>query len=313
MALNLSFLTSLIQFLSRRQESLWTLAFVLSISFFLAKGINLFVAYKYLPPEFSHIVSSRSSSGQENLIETSDTRAIMKRNIFDSKAAERIVNLSLKPATGAVTPSTLPLELSGTIVFQESRFSVALIKDRNTNKFAYYGVGDRVQSAIVRQIDRFRVVIENDGRLESLELKAAESKLAMTPPRLSTPTFTQPSGGSASDVSFEEIGPNKFAIPQSFIDETLSNFNLILTQARMVPNLTPDNKTDGFKVFAIKPGSIFEKLGMKDQDIIKRVNGQDLDSFDKATGLFGALRNEKTISIDIMRNGSRINYSYEIR
>ena len=81
----------------------------------------------------------------------------------------------------------------------------------------------------------------------------------------------------------------------------------------MVPNLTPENRTDGFRVFQIKPGSLFEKMGMKDQDVIKRVNGQDLDSFEKATGLFGALRNEKTISIDIVRNGARINYTYEIR
>jgi general secretion pathway protein C len=81
----------------------------------------------------------------------------------------------------------------------------------------------------------------------------------------------------------------------------------------MVPNLTPDNKTDGFKIFQIRPGSIFEKLGLKDQDIIMRVNSQDLDSFEKATGLFTALRNEKTISIDIVRGGSRLNYTYEIR
>ena len=60
-------------------------------------------------------------------------------------------------------------------------------------------------------------------------------------------------------------------------------------------------------------GLFNEKLGMKDNDIIKRVNGQDLDSFEKATGLFTALRNEKTISIDLVRNGTRINYSYEIR
>jgi type II secretory pathway component PulC len=52
---------------------------------------------------------------------------------------------------------------------------------------------------------------------------------------------------------------------------------------------------------------------MKDNDIIKRVNGMDLDSFEKATGLFTALRSEKSISIDLVRNGQRISYTYEIR
>jgi len=52
---------------------------------------------------------------------------------------------------------------------------------------------------------------------------------------------------------------------------------------------------------------------MKDGDIIKRVNGQELDSAEKSIGMFTALRSEKTISIDLVRNGQRINYTYEIR
>ena len=73
------------------------------------------------------------------------------------------------------------------------------------------------------------------------------------------------------------------------------------------------NKTDGFRIFQIKKDSIYEKLGLKDNDIIKRVNGQYLDSFEKATGLFSALRNENSLSIDIERDGTKLNLKYEIR
>jgi general secretion pathway protein C len=111
----------------------------------------------------------------------------------------------------------------------------------------------------------------------------------------------------------QEVSPTQKVIPQAVLDDVLNNFSKVLTQARMVPNITEDNKTDGFKIFQIKPDSIYEKLGLKDNDIIKRVNGQDLDNFEKATGLFTALRNEKTISIDVVRNGTRLNWIYEIR
>lgn len=306
----MTFVNNILQFLSRKQDSLWRFSFIIVIAFFLAKSVNLLIAHYALPLEFAPLASvARSPS--ETSQPTTDIQLIRSRNIFDSEARSRIARQDDRQLSGTISPSTLPLELVGTVVFKNSRYSVALIKERGTNRMAYYAIGDPIQSAYLRQIDRFRVVLENNGRLESLELKAAESKIASSA-RLITPS-SPGRAGSGDGVAFEELGPGRFAVPQSFIDETMANFSQVLTQARMVPNLTPENRTDGFRVFQIKPGSLFEKMGMKDQDVIKRVNGQDLDSFEKATGLFGALRNEKTISIDIVRNGARINYTYEIR
>jgi len=311
----MTLITNFLQSLVRRQDSLWKLAFIVVIAFFSAKAINLFVAQKMLPLDLSSMGSlpSRRSSADFEKGPRVNPELIRSRNIFDSQASSRLAPPSAAgPVSGAVTPSTLPLELMGTVVFRKAKFSVALIKDRNANKFSYYGIDDQVMGASLRRIERFKVILENNGRLESLEIKEAESKLkSMMQPKLFSPLSPSPSAGSGS--AFDEIGPGKFAVPRNVIDETMANFGQILTQARMVPNITPDNKTDGFKIFQIKPGSIFEKMGLKDQDVLKRVNGQDLDSMEKSMGLFGALRNEKTISIDIVRNGTRLNYTYEIQ
>lgn len=302
------YMQNILQLLTRHSTALWRLAFIVVISFFLAKTINSLVAYYVLPLQVSTklaVVRSPDLTASR----TVNISGILSRNIFDSEARKR-VNNSGPIDSNNLHPSTLSVELLGTIVFKASRYSMALIRDRGTNRSEYYGVGDRVLTAVIQKIERFRVILEQGGRLEVLELKAAESKIAGSNPFHtvpSTPRTSQPGG------DFEEIGPNRFAIPQTDVDDALNNFSKILTQARMVPNLTDDNRTDGFKVFQIKDGSIYQRLGMKDNDIIKRVNGQDLDSFEKATGLFSALRNEKTISIDIVRNGTRLNYTYEIR
>lgn len=299
----LNYLSGILQSFGRHQQTLWNLSFILVITFFLAKGINLYIAHRFLPLEFgrpaaSSSVGSRSSSPSVNV------QTILSRNLFDSEIRSRP---SGARADGPVSPSNLPVELLGTIVFTNSKFSVALIRERNSKKTQYYAIGDSLLAAHIQKIERFRVILENSGRLESLELKAAENKISGGSLFAPEPTKED------TNIPFEEVGPGKFIIPQGIVDDALNNFSKILTQARMVPNLTPDNKTDGFKVFQIKAGSIYEKLGMKDNDIIKRVNGLDLDSFEKATGLFTALRNEKTISIDLVRNGTRINYSYDIR
>ncbi len=301
-----AFIHQLIQGLSRRRNSLWRMAYLIVITFFLAKAVNLLMAFKFMPFEISSVSSSLRSPSTSDGPPVVSIQRILSRNIFDSQASTRL-SLPERPVhDGQLNPSTLAAELLGTIVYRNSKFSVALVKDRGANRAEYYGIGEKFLGATLVRIERFRIIVDNNGRLEYLELKAAESKIA-TSPVISKPSF------DSSQTEFEEISPNRFQIPQAFLDDTLNNFSKVLTQARMVPNLTNDNRTDGFKIFQIRSGSIYEKLGLKDNDIIKRVNGQDLDSFEKATGLFSALRNEKTISIDIVRNGSRLNYTYEIR
>jgi len=301
-------LSNIFQFLSRHQQSLWKWTYVVVLAFFSAKAANLMIAHRFLPLDYGDSINRAGARSHSSSTQVTDISKIQSRNIFDSEARKRIADSTQSSMSGTITPSTLPIELTGTVVFRNPRFSVALIKDRGSNKHSYYSVGDGIQGATVQRIERFRVILENQGRLESIELKAAESKIAPKPM-----TSVIPTPGGASDVQLEEIGPNRFAVPSGVLDDVMSNFGAVLTQARMVPNLTPDNKTDGFKIFQIRPGSIFEKLGLKDQDVIMRVNSQDLDSFEKATGLFTALRNEKAISIDIVRGGSRLNYTYEIR
>ncbi|MDB5036876.1 MAG: ral secretion pathway protein GspC [Bacteriovoracaceae bacterium] len=301
----LNYLGNILQSLTRHQNTIWRLGFIVVITFFLAKSANLMIAHFYLPLEFGSKPMSLSQEAPKSQAQVS-IQSILSRNIFDSEVRNRSSS-GREVVGGPISPSSMPLELLGTIVFRNSKYSVALIQERSSKKTQYYGIGDSILAARIHKIERFRVILENGSHLESLELKAAENKIS------GSNLFQTEAPPVDTNIPFEEVGPNKYIIPQGVVDDALGNFSKILTQARMVPNLTPDNKTDGFKVFQIRSGSIYEKLGMKDNDIIKRVNGQDLDSFEKATGLFTALRSEKTISIDLVRNGTRINYSYEIR
>ena len=74
-----------------------------------------------------------------------------------------------------------------------------------------------------------------------------------------------------------------------------------------------NGKTVGFRVFAIKPGSVFEKIGLQNGDVINRVNGVELTDPTKAISLFTELQNEGHIAVDLQRNKQSKNFSYEIR
>ena len=118
--------------------------------------------------------------------------------------------------------------------------------------------------------------------------------------------------GGAANERIRKTADNKFVIDRREVEKTVENLNEVFTQARAVP-FFQDGKTVGFRVFAIKPGSVFEKVGLQNGDVIQRVNGVELTDPTKAISLFTELQNEGHIALDLQRNKQAKSFSYEIR
>jgi len=87
----------------------------------------------------------------------------------------------------------------------------------------------------------------------------------------------------------------------------------ILRQASMAPNKGPDGSIQGFKFLSIKPGSVFEKLGFKNGDVIKGVNGEPVNSAAKALELYNVLKSDaSSVNIDINSGGKDNSFNYVI-
>lgn len=121
-----------------------------------------------------------------------------------------------------------------------------------------------------------------------------------------------PSADSEASDSVRKLSETQYLIDESEVESALNNINQLMTQIRVVPNFQ-DGQTNGFKVFAIKPNSIFSKVGLQNGDVIQRINDQEITTPDKAFQAFNVLRNEKSLSLEILRRGSQKSLSYEIR
>lgn len=98
-------------------------------------------------------------------------------------------------------------------------------------------------------------------------------------------------------------------LPNSEVEKAFENFAGIVNQARVVPYMV-NGSPQGFQIRKIVPGSIFDRLGLKNADIIKSVNGESLTTADQALRLFTVFRNEREINLDIERAGKPIVLSY---
>jgi general secretion pathway protein C len=201
----------------------------------------------------------------------------------------------------------LNVKLWGTALVADPAQSYAIIEDLAARRQSLYRVGDSIlDAATLSRVEWDRVVLERNGDEEVLELASARGPAAST---ASAP------GGAAAAIAGERIrktGDDKFVIDRRELEKTVANLNEVFTQARAVPYFE-DGKTVGFRVFAIKPGSVFEKIGLQNGDVINRVNGVELTDPTKAISLFTELQNEGHIAVDLQRNKATKSFSYEIR
>ncbi len=210
-------------------------------------------------------------------------------------------------STAPLKKTDLNVELIGTVVGSPEN-SFAIIEDHQSRKQELYQIDDMVQDqARVVSISRCRVVVLRGGSEEIIECPEPDAKK-----KRSSPVRYSGSTKKEGEYAVRKVSDTEFVIDEAEVENALGNINQLLTQIRVVPNFQ-DGKADGFKVFAIKPDSIFAKVGLKNGDVIRKVNDNDITSPEKAFQIFQDLRNEKNLSIEISRRGQTKSFSYEIR
>ncbi len=188
-------------------------------------------------------------------------------------------------------------------------WSFASILDLGTQRAQTYVIGDTIQGAEIVEIERARVIILNNRRREFIDAQPGDgSAIAYTPP--AARTAEPPS--TALGTGILALADGSYDVPRGEIDKTLSNLNDVAMQARIVPAFK-DGQAQGFKLFSIRPDSIYTKIGIQNGDVIKRINGYDLNSPEKALEIYSKLRDTSRIDIEIERNGAALRKTYNVR
>jgi len=115
-----------------------------------------------------------------------------------------------------------------------------------------------------------------------------------------------------SNTFIQRVGEKEYILNQRGVQKSLDNPEQILTDARLLPNIK-DGKQEGFKLMEVRPSGLYENLGLRDGDVLLRVNGLNISSPEIAVQTMTALKGMDRVSLDIIRDGSRMTMSYQIR
>jgi type II secretory pathway component PulC len=80
---------------------------------------------------------------------------------------------------------------------------------------------------------------------------------------------------------------------------------------RIVPSLR-DGRPNGFKIYAVRPDSVFARLGLQNGDLILGVNGRSFHTPDAALETFNSFRSAHRLMCEIERHGRKMILAIEI-
>ena len=227
-----------------------------------------------------------------------DRQVILRRNLF---------NVSTLVASGPAASeqeqleaTKLPLKLLGTAASPDPKRSWAAVEDLESRKHLVVRVDDRLrEQARVARIERRRIVLENGTRREELALEDEQG-----PPGARRP---------ASAAAVQRTGQDSYAVPRSEIDGAARNPAALFSQARILPKYESGAMV-GVQLNAIKPGSLFEQIGIQSGDTITQLNGVRIDSPEQSAALLREFTEAKQFSVVVVgSDGRERTLSYEVR
>jgi general secretion pathway protein C len=293
----------------------WTahLVFILLVALIATKTINLFLESVILPPpkeDGSRSVARRPAAEPMARLDLERIAKLTGLPLPKEPEVQEPDEAKLDPNAPAVK-SGLRVKLLGTLASVIGKWSIASILDLGNQRASTYGIGDKILGAEILEIQRERVIVLNSNRREYISNEpevAGHAPQPEPPKRLGS--AEPPSTGLGTGI--RAITDSEYEVPRAEIDRTLSNLNEVAMQARIVPAFK-DGQAQGFKLFSIRPDSLYTKIGIQNGDVIKRINGNDINSPEKALEIYSRLRDASRIDIEIERNGAGLRKTYNVR
>ena len=219
---------------------------------------------------------------------------IVKRNLFKVEIEEKFSDtkeINNKEPEKLETTS-LNLVLWGTVT-GGTEFC-AVIEDKKLRHQTLYEVGDSIQGAKIKKILRHEVILTYQGKDQVLEIETDNKNVSVS----RTPTEKTNPNAAPGNVDFRG----------SFSDDV----DDLMKQVKMRPHFT-EGGADGLMVYGIRPNSVFRKIGLRNGDIIKDINGTEIVSAEDASSLYDKLKDADNAKITLLRRGKIEELYYPVK
>jgi general secretion pathway protein C len=279
----------------RRLDPRWTVGLVV-MAILLYQGTGIFYNLLKLQLIRTRPVPAAAEKAKPAVApvrETADAyRIIPERNLFGTTTSV----VADKQAVAVQQRSIEQLiELKGTVA-GESKYGFAIVEDKGTHKQQLVKSGDILLGAKVVRINRNSVDFIVGDQVVTLKMLETREESILPPAQAAAPVV--PSGATI--------------LSRTEIDRELQDMGGLLRKALVRPYFNA-GVPDGFIVSNIRLGSLYQKMGIMDGDIIQEVNGRKIQSADDVMGLLNTMRGGSSLAVTINRKGNKETLNFQFQ
>lgn len=216
---------------------------------------------------------------------------VMRRNLFD----EAII-AAWNPAAESTGPvvAKLDVTLLGTVVTEQPELSSAMIRHQD-GITRFYGLQQEVLGHRVASIEPRRVTLVAPNGHETVLMTSDQAAFRTVAAPAAAPSGPEPPPDSGDQLDPIKIDGNM-----------LSRVDLeqLVREGRFVPEVRPDGGVAGLRANGIRPGSMADRLGLKEGDVLMALEGQRFDDMAKANEVVQQLASRENFCAEVVRNGS---------
>ncbi|VAX29117.1 hypothetical protein MNBD_NITROSPIRAE02-359 [hydrothermal vent metagenome] len=275
----------------------------LLLAYLSASVINVF----YHKSTIRTVKQGMTNQGSE-FTRSISTSQILKKNIFGLKYEEPGSDTAGETdgkAVASAGENIRKYQLIGTVL---GKARMALLKKDKELKVLV--AGQTLGGYTLKKVSFDSVLFENNGKKvtlrfpESKKTKPSGTRQAMV--REQVPNVRPQTSDIQTATSTDRI-----TIKRKEALSMAQNLNKILTTVRISPFYQKDEFI-GYQLSMLKKDSFLYKLGLRRGDILKRINGEDVSSPQKAIELLSRIQEITAVNIDLMRKGEKKSLFIEI-
>ncbi len=271
-----------------------TLPVIISILLILASSYTLSQITWLLIPQDPATSAPRSTPNTTNRssVVSSNYNHVSNAHLFG-----KFQQTAPKPTAQNAPETKLNLVLRGILAATPMELATVIISQGKGGREDSYTIGDKVASASIKEIYSDRVILSRNGKLETLRMLKDydDSLIQNTPSKHDNASNSSSPGQRLSDIR-KDILKNptsfgKYAIPMPYKE---------------------NGKLRGYRLQAQSDRSLFDSVGLQDNDVILSVNGVELSNPAQGLKALRNLQTAKSVSVTILRDGAEIPLQVDI-
>ncbi len=239
-------------------------------------------------------------------------KVILERNIFTAPYIEK----KEVKKTNILKPPPLPpldslIEVKGIVFLGKTGYAIIGIKRKNTEVIVRKN--ETVAGAKVVEMGTDFIVFLYNGKKEKIQIKKDTKpgnfikavpgvNVKIEKKKIENPEFKTPDFKEPVVVDFDKT------------IEKLKNDKNLFKNLNISPYIV-NGKVEGFKLSKLPDNSIPFKYGLREGDIVHRVNGILIDSITKGYAVYNQILQSgtKIVTVEVLRNGKPIVFSYKLK